>query len=616
MFVKPKSAAVLAIVLALAAPFACGGGDDAPVNPLAPSPTGGGAPPAAAPGRSGASAAGSGPATFDGVAGALQQSGPPLLLRHPLPYTIRGGGGYPDPDHPDGPVFWPVCESGHLRYGVELAAGVALTDPWIRLEARAVSAGEVDGADLSPVNPDSSLMFPAAVLPSYGGLSAAHAPDRDSVNGVVAVDHSIRYRRSGVDGEFTVTAYFRLVDRDDVQWSAEPAVCGSGGARGPVSDPLDGVPIGRLDVAVHKPTGYAEGSFIPICEGARDPVEFTLTNGTGRAMTVRLVPRALNAAEGWRHAVVPVWAHRAGLVPPDPWFRDFYGNSQLVNPKGRLNKIRLAVPAARMNANRFTLAAGQSRRFVVESPVAGGWSDSDPFNGAGRLHFYETHGHDNNHDPVHVRRLVAAVDLRWIDWNDGSANADAVCGPRTGGRETLRVELMNGSPHVALVGPLPWSPSARTPRLVIGEGHFANLCVGWDSSRPAGRPQTSLYARRAAAPASAGAFWGGSPPLDDPSIQFGIVPPNLGRHGYAYPASMRRWRFFVEWNAPRSQCASPRMWPLRVWARQDADTENGLSSLVFGGARTVHAPHPAVPSERLFGPDGELRLMIRTIDDD
>ena len=44
-------------------------------------------------------------------------------------------------------------------------------------------------------------------------------------------------------------------------------------------------------------------------------------------------------------------------------------------------------------------------------------------------------------------------------------------------------------------------------------------------------------------------------------------------------------------------------------------TDNGLSSLVFGGPRTVHAPHPAVPSERLFGSDGEFRLMIRTIDD-
>ena len=57
MLVKLKSAAVLAVVLALAAPFGCGGGDDAPVNPLAPSPTGGGVPPDTAPGWSAASPA-------------------------------------------------------------------------------------------------------------------------------------------------------------------------------------------------------------------------------------------------------------------------------------------------------------------------------------------------------------------------------------------------------------------------------------------------------------------------------------------------------------------------------------------------------------------------------
>ena len=55
---------------------------------------------------------------------------PPLTVHHP--------GGYKNPHDADGPAFWPVCESGHLRYSVRLADGVTLPDdPWIRLAASA-----------------------------------------------------------------------------------------------------------------------------------------------------------------------------------------------------------------------------------------------------------------------------------------------------------------------------------------------------------------------------------------------------------------------------------------------------------------------------------------------
>ena len=117
MFVKPKSAAFLAVFLALAAPFGCGGGDDAPVNPLAPSPTGGGVPPDTATGWSAASPPGSVPAAFDAAApGAL--ASPPAR-----PFTLHHLGGYKNPHDSGGPVFWPVCEGSSLKYEDPARAG-------------------------------------------------------------------------------------------------------------------------------------------------------------------------------------------------------------------------------------------------------------------------------------------------------------------------------------------------------------------------------------------------------------------------------------------------------------------------------------------------------------
>ena len=135
------------------------------------------------------------------------------------------------------------------------------------------------GAHLSPRNPAQDFRHLDWVTPAQavGGLTAAAAPDADSQNGVVALEHTSEYTRGGVSAEYTATAYFRTVDRDDGAWSDNPLVCGED-KQGSSADVLDGIDPATVDISVVKPSGYTAGQLVPVCEGSTESLEWTLTN--------------------------------------------------------------------------------------------------------------------------------------------------------------------------------------------------------------------------------------------------------------------------------------------------------------------------------------------------
>ena len=281
----------------------------------------------------------------------------------------------------------------------------------------------------------------------------------------------------------------------------------------------------------------------------------------------------------------------------------FAGNFEWVNPSNTLGAVSWV---GRMTGYRIRLNGSVTVR-VPPYGIGRGtrWEDTDYFNGTARFRFYESHGNANHHHVVHADRMVAKVDVVNVDWNDGSPWADQKCPGRT--RRTLQASLARHPLDAAtvpgwIIGGFPWDASAMTPRAVVEAGRRATVLrrLGVDDGGSADRAVHEARARAVLPLAGVAARRPGHPgdQLDAP----------VGR-------SPRR-------PGERQGLRGTRADPARAVRGPTCSATRSLRALIRPGTRRASssaapssstAPGPGWPGGRAFGPDGELRLLIRVI---